>query len=89
MIENIIASFFRIALELFQYVLFANIILSWFVHSTQNMTVRQIYWWTGQFVDPVLDPIRRLLRPYMGGMPIDISPIFLIMLLSLLARIIG
>ena len=87
MVEQMIAIILRRILQVFQLALFVNIILSWFVHSTPNMTVRQIYWWTGQLVNPVLDPIRRILRPYQGGMPIDFSPLILLILLDLLSRI--
>ncbi|MAP92767.1 hypothetical protein CMK15_14590 [Candidatus Poribacteria bacterium] len=75
--------------RIFEIVLFVNILLSWFVHSTPNMAVRNIYLLTSQIVDPLLDPIRRFLRPYMGGMPFDISPIVLWMLLGVLSRLVG
>ena len=75
--------------RIFEIVLFVNILLSWFVHSNPNMAVRNIYLLTSQIVDPLLDPIRRFLRPYMGGMPFDISPIVLWMLLGVLSRLVG
>ena len=87
MVEQMIAIILRRILQVFQLTLFVNIILSYFVHSTPNMIVRQIYWWTGQLVNPVLDPIRRILKPYQGGMPIDFSPLILLILLDLLSRI--
>ena len=89
MIADLISIVFQQAIWLFDIVLLAYILSSWFVHSTSNMTVRNIYLWTSRIVDPVLDPIRGLLRPYMGGMPFDISPIILAMLLNVLGRIIG
>ena len=75
--------------RIFEVVLLVNIILSWFVGNTPNMAVRNIYLLTSQIVDPLLDPIRRFLRPYMGGMPFDISPIVLWMLLGVLSRLVG
>jgi len=75
--------------RIFEIVLLVNIILSWFIHSIPNMAVRNIYLLTSQIVDPLLDPIRRFLRPYMGGMPFDISPIVLWMLLGVLSRLVG
>lgn len=75
--------------RIFEIVLVVNILLSWFVHSTSNMAVRNIYLLTSQIVDPLLDPIRRFLRPYMGGMPFDISPMVLWMLLGVLSRLVG
>ena len=89
MIADLIAIVLHETIRLFEIVLFVNIILSWFVHSTPNMAVRNIYLWTSRIVDPLLAPIRRLLRPYMGGMPFDISPLVLMMLLNVLGRIIG
>ena len=74
--------------RIFEIVLFVNILLSWFVHSTPNMAVRNIYLLTSQIVDPLLDPIRRFLRPYMGGMPFDISPMVLWMLLGVLSQLV-
>ena len=41
---------------------------------------------TSRIVDPLLDPIRRLLRPYMGGMPFDILPMVLYLFLNILGR---
>ena len=87
MVEQIIAIVLGRIIEIFELVLFVNIILSWLVHSTPNMAVRQIYWWTGQLVNPVLDPIRRILRPYQGGIPFDFSPLILLIILSLVSGI--
>ena len=89
MIVDLISIVLQQAFMLFDVVLLVYIISSWLVHSTSNMTVRNIYLWTSRIVDPVLEPIRGLLRPYMGGMPFDISPILLAMLLNVLGRIIG
>ena len=89
MIADLISFVFQQAIWLFDIVLLAYILSSWFVQSTPNMAVRDIYLWTSRIVDPLLAPIRRLLRPYMGGMPFDISPIILAMLLNVLGRIIG
>ena len=86
MIADLIAIVLHETIRLFEIVLFVNIILSWFVDSTPNMAVRNIYLWTSRIVDPLLDPIRRLLRPYMGGMPFDISPIVLYLFLNILGR---
>ena len=86
MIADLISIVFQQAIWLFDIVLLAYILSSWFVHSTSNMTVRNIYLWTSRIVDPLLDPIRRLLRPYMGGMPFDISPMVLYLFLNILGR---
>lgn len=70
---------------IYTLIVVANVMLSWVVHlGSPNMTIRRIYWTTAQLVDPVLDPIRQILRPLMGNVPFDISPIVLILLLTVL-----
>ena len=75
------------AIWLYTIVVFVNVILSWFVGSSRNMTIRQIYWMTNRLVNPALDPIRRVLSPMTRNFGIDISPIILILLLQTLERI--
>ena len=86
MIADLISIILQQTIRLFDLVLIVNVLLSWFVQSTPNMAVRNIYLWTSRIVDPLLDPIRRLLRPYMGGMPFDISPMVLYLFLNILGR---
>ena len=75
---------------IYTLIVVANVMLSWLVHlGNSNMTIRRFYWTTGQLVDPVLDPIRQLLRPLMGNVPFDISPIVLILLLSVLQNFVN
>ena len=69
---------------IYSIIVFANIILSWIVNFSGNMTVRQLYWLTNRFVDPALDPIRRVLRPMTGGLGIDFSPLVLLIFLRIL-----
>ena len=69
---------------IYSIIVFANVILSWVVNLSGNMTVRQLYWMTNRFVDPALDPIRRVLRPMTGGLGIDISPLILLIFLRIL-----
>ena len=71
-------------LGIYSIIVFANVILSWVVNLSGNTTVRQIYWLTNRFVDPALDPIRRVLRPMTGGLGIDISPLILLIFLRIL-----
>ena len=82
-----IAQFISGLLEIFIIVVIANAVLSWFVSGTQNLVVRQIYWWTSRIVDPVLRPIRNALGPMTRNFGIDISPFVLIILLEFLRRI--
>ena len=76
------------AIWIYTIIVFANAILSWFIHSSRNMTLRQIYWMTNRLVNPALDPIRRVISPMTQNFGIDISPIILILLLQVLEQII-
>ena len=69
---------------IYSIIVFANVILSWVVNLSGNVTVRQLYWMTNRLVDPALDPIRRVLRPVTGGLGIDISPLILLIFLRIL-----
>ena len=70
---------------IYTLIVVANVMLSWLVHlGSPNMTIRKFYWTTGKWVDPLLNPIRQILRPLMGNVPFDISPIVLILLLTVL-----
>ena len=83
---NNLARFIAQLLEIYTLIVFANALLSWFVSGTQNSVIRQIYWFTGRIVDPVLNPIRNALTPVSRNFGIDISPFILIILLQILAR---
>lgn len=86
---DFIAEVLKQLLEIYIIVVFINVILSWFVFGTRNFTVRRIYWFTSNFVDPVLNPIRRVLEPVTANFGFDISPFILIMVLSVLVRMLG
>lgn len=83
-----LAWFISELLGIFTILVLANAILSWFVFGTQNSVVRQLYWWTGRVVNPVLGPIRNALGPMTRNLGIDISPFVLIILLQFLRRMI-
>ena len=80
-----LAWFIAQLLDIYTWIVIANALLSWFV-GTQNTVIRQIYWFTGRLVDPVLRPIRNLLQPASQNFGLDISPFILIILLQILAR---
>lgn len=86
---NAISNILRQLLEIYMIFVFVNAILSWFVFGTRNITVRRIYWWTGKVVDPVLNPIRRMLEPVTRNFGIDISPFILLMFLHILVQMLG
>ena len=56
-------------------------ILSWFVPPDSQIRI-----WVGSIVDPLLNPIRRVM-PDMGMM--DFSPIVLMLLLQFIARLLS
>lgn len=88
-VATVVATALKQLLEIYIIVVFLNVILSWFVFGTRNFTVRRIYWFTSSFVDPVLNPIRRLIEPVTANFGIDLSPFILIMLLHVMARMLG
>ncbi len=63
-------------------VVLVAVVLSWIQLSPDNPLVR----FTSAVVDPVLEPIRRLL-PSFGGF--DLSPMVLLLTISLLRRVLG
>jgi len=73
-------------IQFYTLIVIANAMLSWFIHGTQNMLVRRIYWITNQLVDPVLAPLRQVLSPMTRNFGIDISPFILIIFLQVLER---
>ena len=69
-------------LELYSYVVIANVIISWLVAfnilNTQNRFVYLVLEFTYRLTDPILNKIRRFL-PNLGAL--DISPIILLLLI--------
>lgn len=59
-------------------------VLSWFNKDSNNDFVRAI----DSIVNPILDPFRSLQNKYLGNLPVDISPIFAIIALELLKKLI-
>ena len=68
--------------EIYKFVVIANVIISWLVAfniiNTYNQFVVMILYATRRLTDPLLNPIRRFL-PDLGG--IDISPVALFLFL--------
>ncbi len=75
---NILAVILSRLIDAYILIVFVNVILSWVALSTQNTTIRQIYRMTGQFVDPVLQPIRNIMQPMSRNIGIDFSPMVLL-----------
>ncbi len=64
-------------LVLYLYVMLIYIVLSWFRPRAGTMPGK-IYDTLGMVVDPVLRPIRQVLRPMMGSLPLDLSPMVVV-----------
>jgi YggT family protein len=82
--RDIVINLTDIILGGYTIIIFANVILSWFVPPTNAFK---------QFLDfltaPVLRPVRRLLQPLMAksSIPLDFSPFVVLLLLSLLRQL--
>lgn len=73
---------------LYELVVFARIIIDWF-RVPFDHPVAKLRDALSVVVDPVLRPIRRVIPPLrMGGMAIDLSPLVLLVALSLLQGIV-
>jgi len=81
-------SLIKLVFLLYYVVLFARVILSWVRLPTYHPLMRTVGPPLYALTEPLLAPIRRLLRPYMAGSPIDISPLVLYFGLILLQRVI-
>ena len=82
-----IAYFLSRLIEIYVIIVIANVFLSWIVLASRNLTVHKIYTLTSQLVDPLLQPIRNIIRPITGNLGIDFSPMVLIFLLIILENL--
>lgn len=77
-----------IVLELYIWVLVIQAILSWLlvfnVVNGRNQVVRTIWQFTHAVTEPLLKPIRSLIKPING---LDLSPLILILLIILTRQI--
>ena len=82
------ASIVCLLIQLYLLVVFARIIMSWFP-PTPGTTYAQIFDGFVRATEPVLGPIRAVLPPMrMGAMGLDLSPIVVFLLGTLLLRVI-
>ena len=73
---------------IYMLVIFARLIMSWFP-PTPGTTYAQIFEGFVRVTEPVLAPVRAMLPPVrMGAMGLDLSPIVVFLVGSLLQRII-
>ncbi len=73
---NALAQIIHISLKLYMWIVIIRAIISWVYPNPYHPLVRILYYLT----EPALRPFRRIAPPYkLGG--IDISPIFVILLI--------
>jgi len=77
----------RWLLQVYLLLLFVRIVLSWFPISGDS-PMAGIYRALFAVTEPVLAPLRRVLPPVqMGGVALDLSPIVLVLVISILTRV--
>lgn len=80
----LLAFFLGRLIDIYIFVVIVNVFLSWIIFASRNLTIQRIYNLTSQLVDPLLQPIRKVLNPITGNIGIDFSPMVLIFLLIIL-----
>jgi YggT family protein len=71
-------------LQVYIFILFARIILSWFPISGGS-ALAGVYDGLRRVTDPILEPLRRLIPPVrLGGAAIDLSPIIVFLGIQLI-----
>lgn len=74
---------FLVNLLLFVYVVL-DVLIHFDIVNRHNALVQRIHGTLGKLLEPLLSPIRKLLRKYLPQIPFDISPVILILLLNFL-----
>lgn len=75
----------RYILMIFQFILLARVLLSWFPDvDRSNQIIRFLY----DVTEPVLEPIRNALRNVLPpNLPLDLSPLIVFFIISILLRL--
>jgi YggT family protein len=79
---RILFLFLMYLITAYEFLLFVRVLLSWVTVSPTNPLVRALF----AITEPVLAPVRRLIRPIGGAL--DISPMVVLLVLELLRRVI-
>ena len=75
-----------VLVQLYVYVLFGRILLSWFPISPGG-AMAQVFSVLYSITEPVLGPVRRVLPPMgMGGMALDLSPLVVLFGIQLIVQ---
>ncbi|MFQ5811106.1 MAG: YggT family protein [Armatimonadota bacterium] len=83
MVAHQVLQVVRLVLYAFYIMIFVRVIASWTRVSPYDRTWGPIISLAERVTDPLLDPIRRVIRPYQRGVGIDFSPLVLWMVLEL------
>lgn len=77
---------FEVIFKAFSIILLIYCISSWVIRDPFNKFMRGL----SIIVDPVLDPVRNVVRriPFLRDLPIDFSPLILMLLLELIMSLI-
>ncbi len=89
-INRLVAEGLLFLIQIYYIVIFARIILSWFMMGVGgNDTFTSVYRVVYNLTEPVLAPIRKVIPGIKIGMGyLDLSPIIVLILLSILRQII-
>ncbi|SHJ60598.1 YggT family protein [Clostridium cavendishii DSM 21758] len=80
----ILVLFFRLLFSCIELVILLDCIFSFiYPYDSNNKYVRLVR----DIADPILEPFRKLQNKYINGLNIDLSPIFALIALSLIRRI--
>ena len=71
-------------LNILELAIFIECIVSWIPQIQGNKFIDLLH----SFVNPVLEPIRKLQYRLSSGLPLDVSPIFALIIINFLQRII-
>ena len=77
-----VAQVVYVAFQVYSWLIFIRVLLSWFPINPYNPIIKFIY----EITEPLLAPMRKILPPS-PAMPIDFSPILAIIVLQFVERL--
>lgn len=82
--ERIILSILGLAYKVVDWALWAYVILSWFAGASAKLY--NIYRTLAKYMEPLLSPVRKLIRPLTYKIGVDFSPYVFLLLLQFVYR---
>ncbi|MCY6483724.1 YggT family protein [Clostridium aestuarii] len=79
----VIRSAFNLLFEVLEILILIDVVLSW-VYRGENVFTQLIH----TFTEPFLAPGRKIQDKFIQGLPVDLSPIFALIIISLLRKIV-